>query len=359
MPQWTSANGHDGKYVLPSNAGAEGDMAADLWHWRGARSNPIGKADDQWIKTTDFPGGGGGNVAGDGADKGGRKGDSGQSVFLNQNVTGGNPDYLLDPGSTFGEYVYSWDDFWKTPFYYMVQPGAEQMGATSPNPVAREWANVMGYVAAEGDTVPRRILRAGAGSRADINALGTTFTPQSADGSLGVWNVQMQRDLDTGETDDIAMVEGVTYDVGFEVHLWEYTTRDHYVSFPKTVSLGVAGGDIVAEDLALSGHGPAVGGDSLPDWSAIPTTRIYLFQPGINSWDFLSGANATAGLVYTDPETGLAVNQVHPGAAQVANGSIACAGCHTVRASEEASSGGAMETITRRRGGVWTGTPVD
>lgn len=69
------------------------------------------------------------------------------------------------------------------------------------------------------------MLRPGAGSRADIAALGTTFTPQSADGSLGVWNVQMQRLLDTGNAvDDIAMVPGNTYDVGFEVLLWEYTT---------------------------------------------------------------------------------------------------------------------------------------
>lgn len=95
----------------------------------------------------------------------------------------------------------------------------------------------------DGDTVPRRILRVGAGSRGlDIKSLGTTFTPQSADGSLGVWNVNMQRAFDTGNAvDDIAMVPGNTYDVGFEVHLWEYTTRDHYVSFPQTHSLGVAG----------------------------------------------------------------------------------------------------------------------
>lgn len=51
----------------------------------------------------------------------------------------------------------------------------------------------------------------------------------------------MQRLLDTGELDDIALVPGNTYEAGFEVHLWEYTTRDHYVSFPQTVSLGGAG----------------------------------------------------------------------------------------------------------------------
>ncbi len=359
MPQWTSANGHDGKYVMPANAGAEGDMAADLWHWRGARSNAIGRADDQWIKTTDFPGGGGGNVAGDGADNGGRKGDGGQSVFFNQNITGGNPDYMLDPTTTFGDFAFPWADFWKTPFYYMSLPAAEQLGATAPNPVALAWANVMGYTAAEGDTVPRRVLRPGAGSRANITALGTTFTPQSADGTLGVWNVQMQRLLSTGEVDDVALVAGNTYDVGFEVHLWEYTTRDHYVSFPQTVSLGVAGADIVAVDMVATTNGPAVGSSTLPDWNAIPATRIWLFQPGINSYDFLSGANATAGVVYTDPVTGLAVDQTHVGAAAVAGGTTACTVCHTVLTSEGASIGGAMEVVAKQRGGVWTDTPVD
>jgi hypothetical protein len=362
MPKWNTAQGHDGKYIMPANAGGvEGDMGADLWHWRGARSNPVGKADDQWIKITDFPGGGGGNVLDDGSDNGGRKGDGGQSVFMNQSVTDGNPDYLLDPTSTFGDFTYSWDDFWATPFYYMVLPGAEQMGGTSPNPVALAWANVMGYTAVDGDTVPRRILRTGAGSRANINSLGTTFNPESADGSLGVWNVNMQRALDTTEVDDIAMAAGATYDVGFEVHLWEYTTRDHYVSFPQTVSLGVAGADIVAEDLALTGNGPAMGGDALPVWSAIATTRLYLFQPGINSFDFLSGANATNGEVYTDPVTTLVVDQVHGGAASVAAGGAACESCHAVRTADltPAQFGGAMEAIADDRGGVWTDTPTD
>lgn len=356
MPKWTAGNGHDGKYVLPDDAGGvEGDMAADLWHWRGARSNPIAMADDQWIKITDFPGGGGGNVAGDGSDKGGRKGDGGQSVFFNQGITDGSPDFMLNPTSTFGMHSFSWENFWSTPFYYMTEPGAGQMGPMGFNPITIPYAEVSGnYTPVEGDTVPRRILRPGAGSRADITAYGTTFTPQSADGSLGVWNVQMQRSLDTGEIDDIAMSDGNVYNAGFEVHLWEYTTRDHYISFPQTIGLGVAA-DIVAEDLLTSGNGPTTGSNTLPDWSAIPSTRIWLFQPGINSIDFLNGKNATDGVVYTDPVTGEAVNQVHLGAGSVAAGT-ACTVCHTVLAEDGASS---MEVLTRQRGGVWADTPVD
>ncbi len=361
MPQWTSANGHDGKYILPGDAGAEGDIAADLWHWRGARSNPIAMADDQWIKTTDFPGGGGGNAPGDGSDNGGRKGDGGQSVFFNQGLDGdGNPQYLLDPTTTFGDRTFAWADFWTTPFYYMSMPDAAQLGHSTPNPLAVPYADVSGdFVPVEGDTVPRRILRPGADSRADITAYGTSYTPESGDGSLGVWNVQMQRALDTGNaTDDIAMAAGGTYDAGFEVHLWEYTTRDHYVSFPQKITLGDLGvpGAIVAQSLA------GTGSDTLPNWNAIPATRIWLFQPGINSIDFLNGANATAGLVYTDPVTGSPVDQVHGGAGSVTAGA-ACSDCHNVLANDPTPpplfDAGSMEALTKQRGGIWTDTPVD
>lgn len=349
MPEWTAANGHDGKWVDPSHmtgGAVSGDVALDLWHWRGARSNPIARADDQHIQTLDWA-----SVARTGGDDGGRRGDAGQGVFFNQSVTAGNPDYLLDPATTWGQNTFAWNDFWLTPFYYMTMPDAAMLGPTAPNPGALPWASVTGYTPVEGDTVPRRILRAGMGSRADITAHGTTFTPDPI-GSLGVWKVQMQRALDTGNSDDVAFVPGQTYEVGFEVHLWEYTTRDHYVSFPTTIALSPeTSADI--EAVYVPGNGPY----ALPNWDdfgTFPATRIYLFQPGINTWEFLSGANETAGVVYTDPVTASPVDQVHGGAGAVAAGTTGCAGCHVVRAADGPNS---MEVRGRQRGGVWADTP--
>ena len=200
--------------------------------------------------------------------------------------------------------------------------------------------------------LPRRILRPGAGSRADITAYGTTFTPDALDSSLGVWKVQLQRAIDTENADDVALIEGNTYEVGFEVHLWEYTTRDHYVSFPMTMSVGDDTGDI--EAVSMGGFGPF----DLPNWDdfeTFPSTRVYLFQPGINTYEFLDGSNATDNKVYTDPVTGAVVDQVHGGAAQVAAGA-ACTNCHVVRI---ADGGNSMEAVAGDRGGVWTNTPVD
>jgi hypothetical protein len=101
----------------------------------------------------------------------------------------------------------------------------------------------------------------------------------------------------------------------------------------------------------------------LPDWDnteRFPVKRIYLFQPGIATWEFLTGKNDTDGKVYIDPVTGKAVEQSHPGDEEVRNGSKSCADCHTVRAVEPptAEEGGPMELLTRQRGGVWTPTPL-
>ena len=350
MPEWTSANGHDGKWVDPAHmtgTAASGDVALDLWHWRGARSNPIARSDDQNILALDWTG-----STSDG-DDGGRKGDDGQSVFKNQNITDGHPDFLLDPATTWGQHTFPWDDFWLTPFYYMTQPDAATFGPTAPNPGQLAWGDVTGYTAAEGDTVPRRILRAGEGSRADITAYGTTFTPDTPDSQLGVWKVQMQRLLNTTNADDIAFVDGSTYEVGFEVHLWEYTTRDHYVSFPMEMSLtNTADPNDIEAVKILAQTGRSV----LPDWDdfdTFPSTRVYLFQPGINTWEFLVGDNT--GKVYTDPVTGNPVDQDHSGATGVLAGQP-CTDCHTVRKVDGLAS---MEVLAAQRGGVWADTPVD
>jgi cysteine-rich repeat protein len=368
MPEWHEEHGEDGKYVIPSlvsgvEGDAEGAAVLDLWHWRGARSGPIERADDQWIEALTFV-----NV--DEQDDSGRRGDAGAGVFRSQAMTDGHPDFVFDPATTDGEFAFNWEQFWLTPLYFITDPDATQLGSLAPTPTVMAWADAvaLGYEPAEGDTVPRRVLRAGDGSHADITAHGTEFLPESGDGRLGVWHVQMQRLLDTGNDDDVALIPGNTYDVGFEVHLWEYTTRDHYVSFPMKLRLGAAvaaaavapldDNEIVATELTGSGTFP------LPDWDdevTFPKTRIYLFQPGITSWEFVTGADASK--VFFDPVAGEAVDQTHGGATAVSGATSACIDCHNVRAEDDrvppTLNAGAMETLTRQRGGVWADTPVD
>ena len=162
----------------------------------------------------------------------------------------------------------------------------------------------------------------------------------------------MQRAIDTGNADDVALLEGNTYEVGFEVHLWEYTTRDHYVSFPLTMSVGDDTGDIEAVQILGDGE---FGAPNWDDFETFPSTRVYLFQPGINTWEFLVGANEADGKVYTDPVTGcrwirFTVERV-----------LSRTGHRVPSATSYAllMEANSMEAVAADRGGVWADTPVD
>ena len=69
-------------------------------------------------------------------------------------------------------------------------------------------------------------------------------------------------------------------------------------------------------------------------------------------------------LEFIDPATGAAVDQNHGGASFVLDG-LSCTACHTAAASEEfvpsepgGFPAGAMETLTRQRGGIVAPTPL-
>ncbi len=100
----------------------------------------------------------------------------------------------------------------------------------------------------------------------------------------------------------------------------------------------------------FGGSGPEEG----PNWAQIPKKRLYLFQPGITTWEFVIGANM--GKVYTNAQ-GQQIGQMHVGSAAV-NGGMACVVCHRVRTSDPGGTSGAVEDLTDRRGGIWEDTPV-
>jgi hypothetical protein len=87
------------------------------------------------------------------------------------------------------------------------------------------------------------------------------------------------------------------------------------------------------------------------DWDAIPKTQLNLFQPGITTYEFLTGQNEADGKQYTNAQ-GQLVDQAHGGSGGVIGGA-ACVGCHSVT-----GGGLSMENLTDQRGGVWEDTPV-
>ncbi|MFN2426057.1 MAG: ethylbenzene dehydrogenase-related protein [Candidatus Binatia bacterium] len=326
----------------------------DLWHHRLNRSNPVGASDDQFVDATQT---------------GGRKTDAGTSVFTTNAQDGsGNPAFVVDAATSGGLYAFQFDNVYTDPLRVMRTPGTPENGtAVVAGTIA--WADALaaGYVPKEGDTVPRRILRTGAGSASDITAYGTTFVASEDDPLQGRWHSELQRLLDTQNGDDTALVDGGVYNIGFAVHTDQVTVRDHYVSFALRLALGSGAA------MALEGPQPDIvavkfngaGRDELPDWTdtvTYPVTELNLFKPGISSREFLVGDNGSKS--YIDPRNGLPVDQNHVGEFGLSDG-LGCRNCHTAAVGDMYApptaggfNAGPMEVLAPLRGGVNTPTPI-
>jgi hypothetical protein len=217
----------------------------DLWHWRAHRSNPIDASDDQYVFDA-------------------RYGDAGRGPFTdNWDPETRQPRFMLDSDKT-GRNALLWSDLEQKrlgfdDLYYITEETAV------PFDPDHGWQ--------EGDVIPRRLLRAGEGSRADIAVAG------KARWADGYWDVTLQRAMDTGSPlDDKAFVEKGSYNVAFAVHRDTLGSRWHHVSLPFTLGLGREA-EIVAERFT----------GATPDWGD-RWTEVTLFYPGQVSWPHLRSA---------------------------------------------------------------------
>jgi hypothetical protein len=345
MPTWDPSTNLT-KYLNDDTPGS-----LDLWHHRLARANPIGGSDDQNV--TRIPMGG---------EVGGRFGDAGDSPWQVNNIVSGVPTYAFDPLTTGGVFAFQFEDLFQSPLRFYRRADAPEQGA-GPVAVGQLYGDAvaMGYVPQEGDTIPRRRLRQPTGSRGDITARGTTFTPSAGNPLFGRIDSNTQRLLDTGHADDTTLVDGGVYNIAFAIHTGMVTVRDHYVGFTMTLSLGGEAADIEAVKIDGTGTG------ALPDFSdgdTFPVVHMNLFLPGITSLEFLKGQNN--GLTYIDPRTDEAIDQEHAGDNFLPpNGSLGCRDCHTASSAEAfnpPSAGGfnarSMEALAPQRGGISTPTPI-
>jgi hypothetical protein len=146
-------NAKDGKFGTSSAA-----EKGDLWHWKAARSDPAGFADDTWVTVISEK-------------EGGRKGDAGQ---------GGDTKNMTDD---------------KSMPRYMLAP--DKKLAKSDILLVSHAVEIKDYsVFKSGDTITYRMPKMPEGSRADIKAVS-----RYADGG---WTVMLYRQLDTGHEDDAA-----------------------------------------------------------------------------------------------------------------------------------------------------------
>jgi len=215
----------------------------DLWHWRAHRSNPVDKSDDQYVAEA-------------------RYGDSGKGPFFtNWDGKKKQPKLMFDPSKA-GRTALAWNDLEQhnlgfDDLYYLTEAQA------IPFDAGLEWK--------EGDAIPRRVLRMGEGSRADISVAG------EARWTDGYWEVTLVRAMDTGKPlEDKIMVDKRTYDVAFAVHRNASGSRWHYVSLPVTLGLGR---EAALRAVRFEG--------ATPDW-AQPWLDVTLFYPGQVSWPLVN-----------------------------------------------------------------------
>ncbi len=216
----------------------------DFWHWRAHRSNPIGKSDDQHV--AEF-----------------RYGDKGDGVyFTNWDDEHGHPKLMFDPEKV-GFRALDWEDIDRQrlgfeDIYYLREADAV------PFDPDHAWQ--------DGDTIPRRVLRPGGGSHADIDVAGEARWRE------GYWDVTLVRPMDTGHPlDDKAFEAKRVYWVGAAVHRNATGSRWHYVSLPTTVGL-----EREADIRAVRFEGES------PSWEQ-PWHELTLFYPGQIGWPLLTG----------------------------------------------------------------------
>lgn len=146
-------NAKEGKFGTATAA-----EKGDLWHWKAARSDPAGFADDTWLTESSEK-------------KSGRKSDAGKGGDTkNMTEDKSMPKYMLAPGKTL---------------------------AKNGILLASNAVEIKDYSAFKaGDTLTYRMPKNPEGSRADIKA--------ESNYANGSWTVMLSRSLDTGHDDDVA-----------------------------------------------------------------------------------------------------------------------------------------------------------
>ena len=242
----------------------------DFWHWRAHRGNPFGFSDDQFVLEY-------------------RNNDGTRGAYTaNWDAANARPAFMFDE-SKVGFAALDWEvmtarGYAQDDVYYLTPDNSV------PFDPERAWA--------DGNVIPRIILRQPQGAQAAITADGRWDD--------GVWTVELRRLMDTGYPRvDHALELGRSYDVGFAVHRNATGSRWHYISHPLTVGIGVPA------ELTSVGF---VGDE--PAWDGIAWTTVPLYYPSQVTWQFLID------------------EAQHPGAADVKADNVSCMYCHGTSAAD-------------------------
>lgn len=296
MPENTDEASH---YVINSGV-APGTYQADMWHWRGSRSGPMGFAEDTWVSAEllEDP-----NSTGRQRDTS-SVGPDGDRLRLRENQGFGTeyevtvnsqtrtvklPTFVYDPALNGGFYFLNdgtrpiteanIGNLWAFNTIERMEAGELQHALINFGPRANA-IRVDSLSQGELDAVATQALAGGIINRPFLNDDYTGDSDQHNIRSIrkfenGYWTVTMIRALDTGSDVDIDLsaIGQREFTFGVAVHDSNNGARSHQVSVPLTL-----GGDIV----------PAVV-DNVEDvdWLSIPAFSTVLFKPGDLSLEWL------------------------------------------------------------------------
>ena len=296
MPENTGASSH---YIIDPFV-EPGTYQADMWHWRGGRSGPMGFAEDTWVSA---------ELREDPNSEGRQRdansvGPDGNRLRLRENqsfateyqvVVNGEsrslklPAWVYDPALNSGFYFLNdgtrlidesqIGNLWAFNSIERMEAGELQHALITLGPRA----NAIRVDDLEQDAlneVARQALAGGIVTRPFLNDDFTGDSDQHHVRSLrsfdnGFWTVTLIRDLTTGSSVDIDLSEigQREYTFGVAVHDSNNGGRSHQVSVPLTL-----GGDIV----------PVLVDDvEQIDWLSMPAFSTVLFKPGDMSFEWL------------------------------------------------------------------------
>ncbi|MDT8322195.1 MAG: ethylbenzene dehydrogenase-related protein [Xanthomonadales bacterium] len=301
MDRMPKATGDATHYIINPLV-APGTYQADMWHWRGARSGPMGFAEDTWVSAELL----------EDPDSQGRQrdansiGPNGERWRLRENQSFSNevevvidgqqrmiqlPDLVYNPALNSGFYFLNdgsrlitedrIGDLWAFNTIESMEAGELQHALIPIGPRA----NALFVADLDQDAlneVARQALAGGVVTRVRLNDDFTGDSDQHDVRSMrsfesGFWTVTMVRELSTGSAADIDLstIEQRNYSFGVAVHDSNNGGRSHQVSVPLRVGLD---GDIV----------PAVV-DKVEDvdWLSLPAFSTVLFKPGDMSFEWL------------------------------------------------------------------------
>ncbi|MDT8438868.1 MAG: ethylbenzene dehydrogenase-related protein [Wenzhouxiangellaceae bacterium] len=296
MPENTGVASH---YVINGRVDP-GTYQADMWHWRGSRSGPMGFAEDTWISAE----------LREDPDSEGRQRDAnsvgpdGNRLRLRENQGFGSefdvvvngqartvklPTFVYDPALNSGFYFLNdgtrlitearIGDLWAFNTIERMEAGELQHALINFGPRANA-VRVADLDAEELNKVAAQALAGGLINRPFLNDDYTGDSDQhhvrsNRSFENGVWTVTLIRDLNTGSPNDIDLsaIGEREFTFGVAVHDSNNGGRTHNISVPLTL-----GGDV--EPVAV---------DAIEDvdWLSIPAFSTVLFKPGDMSFEWL------------------------------------------------------------------------